>query len=253
MSKLRKTGFNLKPGERLDDLVRNDLKIIQRPGSFCFSIDAVLLANFASVKKGDLIVDLGTGSGVIPILLTTRQQVDHIIGIDIQAEAVDRAVRSVTGNGLQGLITIREGDIRNASAELGLGKFDLVTANPPYLPAGQGKINLNKEIALARHELCCSMEDVLREGARLLNSNGRLAMVHRPERMVDIIFTMKRYGLEPKRLQLVYPALGKKPNILLIEAIKGAMPGLEALEPLLVYDEQGNYTKELMEIYYPGR
>lgn len=253
MHRIGQTKFDVEEGERIDDLVRNNLQIIQKPGSFCFSIDAVLLANFATVKKGDKIVDLGTGSGVIPLLLSTRQQVSHITGLDIQQAVVKRAQRSVAGNQLQDIITILEGDLKQASATLGAGKFDLVTSNPPYLPGGRGKINPNDEIAVARHEICCCLEDVIRESSKLLNSHGRFALVHRPERLADIMVLMRKYSLEPKRMQMVYPTAGKKPNIVLIEAVKGAMADLNVIPPLFVYDEKGHYTKELLDVYYPGR
>ncbi len=253
MSEQTKKSFNILDNERLDDLVRGGLRIIQKPGSFCFSIDAVLLANFASVKKGDLVVDLCTGSGVIPLLITTRQCVNQIVGIEIQEEMVDRAARSVSGNGLQEFIRIRHGDVRNISAELGRGKFDLVTANPPYMPVDKGKISPSDTLAISRHELYCTVDDIIREGSKLLNSHGRMALVHRPNRLVDITYNMRKFGLEPKRLQLVYPSVDKKPNIVLVEAIKGGKPELEIMNPLFVYNKEGEYTEELMNIYYPGR
>lgn len=245
-------GFSLQPGERLDDLVRDGLRIIQKPGGFCFSIDAVLLAHFATVKRDDLVVDLGTGSGVVPLLLSTRKKARRIYGLEIQWEVVNRAVRSVAGNGLTDLIEILHGDIKAAEKLMGPGKFDLVTSNPPYMPKGRGEINPVDELALARHEISCTLADVIGAGSGLLNSHGRMAVVHRPERLADLFHLMKEHGLEPKRLRTVYPKPGRKPTLILVEAIKGARPDLDILTPLFVYDSKGNYTSELMNIYYPG-
>lgn len=247
------TGFDLQADERLDDLVRDGLKIIQKPGGFCFSMDAVLLANFATVKKDDIVADLGTGSGVIPLLLTTRKKARRIYGLEIQPDAINRAVRSVAGNSLSGLIEIIRGDIKEAVMTLGPGKFDLVTSNPPYMPTGRGEINPADELAVARHEISCTLDDVIGAGAGLLNSHGRLAVVHRPERLADLLHLMKQYRLEPKRLQTVYPKPGRKPTMVLVEAVKGARPDLSIIPPLFVYDSQGAYTSELLNIYYPGR
>lgn len=246
------TKFLLEPGERLDDLVRDGLKIIQKPGGFCFSMDAVLLANFASVKKHDMVVDLGTGTGVVPLLLATRKKAVRIFGLEIRQDVVDRAVRSVAGNGLTELIEIIHGDIKEAVNVLGPGKFDLITSNPPYMPIGRGEINPDDELALARHEISCTLADVVCAGAGLLNSHGRMAVVHRPERLADLLYLMKTCGLEPKRLRMVYPKPGRKPAMALVEAVKGAKPDLDIMAPLFVYDSQGGYTPELMKIYYPG-
>ncbi|MHB9093750.1 MAG: tRNA1(Val) (adenine(37)-N6)-methyltransferase [Eubacteriales bacterium] len=244
--------FKLLPGERLDDLVRGGLKIIQAPAAFCFSMDAVLLANFASVKKGDKVVDLGTGTGVIPLLVSTRNRVDKIIGLEIQEESVDRSRRSVAGNGLEHLIEILRTDICEAENVLGIGKFDLVISNPPYLPVGRGARNQAGPIAIARHELLCNLEKVLHTASRLVKYGGRVALVHRPDRLTEIIIQMNNCNLNPRRLQLVYPRPGKKPNMVLIEAQLGGNPELVILEPFFVYNEKGNYTNLFWETYYPG-
>lgn len=246
------TSFSLQPGERLDYLVRDDLKIIQKPGGFCFSIDSVLLANFATVKKDDLVADLGTGTGVVPLLISTRRRTRRIYGLEIQPEVAARAARSVTGNGLSALIEIIHGDIKDAMDLPGAGKFNLVTSNPPYMPVGRGEVNPADELALARHEISCTLADVIGAGAGLLKFHGRMAVVHRPERLADLLHLMKMHGLEPKRLQTVSPRPGRKPSMVLVEAIKGAKPDLDVMTPLFVYDEQGNYTPELINIYFPG-
>lgn len=246
------TSFFLQPGERLDYLIRDDLKIIQKPGGFCFSIDSVLLANFATVKKDDLMIDLGTGSGVIPLLISTRGRARRIYGLEIQPEVAERAARSISGNGLTELIEIISGDIKDALNILRPGKFNLVTSNPPYMPVGCGEINPTDELALARHEISCTLADVIDAGTGLLNFHGRMAVVHRPDRLAELLHLMKGYGLEPKRLRMVYPKPGRKPSLVLVEAVKGARAGLDILAPLFVYDDQGNYTPELTDIYFPG-
>lgn len=244
--------FKLLQDERLDDLVRGGLRIIQSPTAFCFSMDAVLVANFASVKKNDRIVDLGTGTGVIPLLLSTRGRINKIVGLEIQPESVERARRSVAGNGLEDLIEIIPGDIREAESILGVGKFDLVISNPPYLPVGRGERNRTGPIAIARHEVLCDLQDVILAASRLVKYGGRVALVHRPERLPDIIIQMDQCRLKPKRLQMVYPKPGKKPIMVLVEAQLGGNPELIAMEPFFVYDEKGNYTTMFWETYYPG-
>ena len=244
--------FQLLQGERLDDLVRGGLKIIQCPDTFCFSMDAILLANFANVKKGDRVADLGTGTGVIPLLVSTRNQVQKITGLEIQADSADRARRSIRGNGLENLIDIVQGDLCKAEELLGIGRFDLVTSNPPYLPVGRGVRNETKEIAIARHELLCSLEDVIRASARVVKYGGRVALVHRPERLSDIILELRKNQLKPRRMQLVYPRPEKKPNMVLIEAQLGGNPELIILEPFFVYNNKGEYTSQFWNTYYPG-
>ncbi len=244
--------FELFNDERLDDLVRGGLKIIQSPSSFCFTMDAVLLANFATVKKGDRVIDLGTGTGVVPLLISTRAQVKKIIGLEIQQDSVERARRSIKGNGLEHLIEIVHGDICKADEFLEVGRFDLVTANPPYLPVGRGSRNQTGSIAIAKHELLCNLENVIRTAARLVKYGGRVAMVHRPDRLCDIIIQMNNYRLKSKKLQLVYPRPGKKPGMVLLEAQLGGNPELTILEPFFVYNQKGDYTKQFWETYYPG-
>lgn len=239
----------LKDGERLDDLIRNDLKIIQNPKFFCFSIDAVLLAHFCTVKKGDKILDLGTGSGVIPLLLSLRREINSIIGIEIQEALVEMARRSVLYNGLDQLITILNMDIRNL--DLSEEKpFDLITSNPPYRTVNEGKVSPIDEIALAKHEVACDLDDIIRVASLHLKKGGRLAMVHRPYRLVDIINTYRKYGIEPKRLRMVHPFRDKEANLVLIEGVQGGKPFLEVEAPLVVYQQPGEYSQEVLEFYY---
>lgn len=240
----------LLPGERIDDLIRNDLKIIQSKEGFCFSIDAVLLAHFATLKEGDKVIDLGTGGGAIPLLLTTRDVNIRITGVEIQAKVAAMATRSVLLNKLEGQIQIIQKDIKELPGLFSPGIFDLVITNPPYMPAGSGLPSEGDIVAISKHEIKCTLEDVIRTGSKLLNPKGRFAMVHRPDRLTDIICTLRNYHLEPKRLQVVHPSLGKKPSILLVEAIKDGQPGIRVLEPLFVHHSNGDYTEELLKIYY---
>ncbi|MDT3700717.1 MAG: tRNA1(Val) (adenine(37)-N6)-methyltransferase [Thermincola sp.] len=244
--------FMLHDNERLDDLVRGGLRIIQSSKSFCFSMDAVLLANFTSVKKGDRVVDLGTGTAVIPLLISTRNLASKIVGLEIQEESVERAKRTVRGNGLEELIEIIQLDIREAESVLGVGGIDLVVSNPPYLPVGRGMQNREDPIAIARHEVCCNLATVVHAASRLVKYGGRVAMVHRPDRLTDIILEMNNCRLFPRRLQMVYPRPDKRPNMVLIEAQYGSKPELVILEPFVVYNENGMYTQQFWNTYYPG-
>lgn len=239
----------LKPGERLDELHRNNYKIIQNTKQFCFGMDAVLLSGFAKVQFGETLLDLGTGTGIIPILLEAKTHGRHFTGLEIQKESADMAKRSVILNKLEDKIDIVCGDIKEASKLFGMASFDVVTSNPPYMNHSHGIINPNSTKAIARHEILCSLEDVLRETARLLKPNGRFYMVHRPFRLVDIISTCCIYKLEPKRMRLVYPYVDKEPNMVLIEFVKGGGRNLIVEAPLIVYKEPGVYTDEILKIY----
>ncbi len=239
----------LLPGERLDDLHRNHYKIIQNPEKFCFGMDAVLLSGFARVLEGEIAIDLGTGTGIIPILLEAKTKGKHFTGLEIQEESADMARRSVVYNGLQEKINIVTGDIKEASGLFKPASFDVVTTNPPYMNHNHGLVNPNMPKAIARHELLCTLEDVVRESARLLRPSGRLYMVHRPTRLVEIINTLTSYRLEPKRMRMVHPYLNKEPNMVLIEAVRGGRSMLKMEPPLIVYKEPHVYTEEIYEVY----
>lgn len=234
--------------ERVDDLQINNLKIIQNPDGFCFGIDAVLLANFVRLKRNARVVDLGTGTGIIPILLAGKSRTSHITGIEIQEEVADMARRSVRLNNLDDRIEILNADLKEAENFLEVNQYDVVTSNPPYMHT-QGLINENDKKAISRHEIKCSLEDVIRVSSRLLKHNGRFLMVHRPIRLVDIMFYCRQYKIEPKRLQFIHPTYNKKPNLLLIECVKAAKPELKILDPLYVYREDGKYTEQILNIY----
>ncbi|WP_099467482.1 tRNA1(Val) (adenine(37)-N6)-methyltransferase [Konateibacter massiliensis] len=241
--------IKLNENERLDELHRNGYSIIQNPEKFCFGMDAVLLSGYAKVKKGERALDLGTGTGIIPILLEAKTDGEHFTGLEIQEESADMARRSVSYNRLDEKIDIVTGDIKGASKIFGAASFDVVTTNPPYMTNSHGLVNPDEPKAIARHEICCSLEDVIREGSKLLKVNGRFYMVHRPFRLVEIMTTLVKYKLEPKRMKLVYPYVDKEPNMVLIEALKGGKSRITVEAPLIVYKEQGKYTDEIYDIY----
>ncbi|MBE4906649.1 tRNA1(Val) (adenine(37)-N6)-methyltransferase [Bacillus luteolus] len=237
--------------ERLDHLLGENLRIIQSPSVFAFSLDTVLLAKFVYVpiQKGNLL-DLCTGNGVIPLLLSKRTKGD-ITGVEIQQRIYSMAKRSIEFNKLSTQIKMIHGDIKDMPKELGHGKYDIVTCNPPYFPTPkQDEINENEHLAIARHEIHCTLEDVIRVSSQLVKQGGKVAFVHRPGRLLDIVTLMRKYRLEPKRLQFVYPKAGKEANTLLIEGIKDGKPDLKILQPLIVYNEENEYTKELQTILY---
>jgi tRNA1Val (adenine37-N6)-methyltransferase len=240
---------SLLPGERLDDLHRNGYQIIQNPERFCFGMDAVLLSGFARIKPKEHVLDLGCGNGIIPILLEAKTQGEHFTGLEIQPESADMARRSVFLNHLENKITIIDGDIKDASSIFGASSFHVVTSNPPYMIGQHGLTNKNPSKAIARHELLCTLEDVIREASRLLMPKGRFYMVHRPFRLTEIICLMNRYGLEPKRMKLVYPYVDQEPNMVLIEGLSGGNSRIIVEKPLIVYQSPGVYTDEIYDIY----
>ena len=240
---------NLKEHERLDDLHRNGYRIIQNEKAFCFGMDAVLLSGYAAVRERERAADLGTGTGIIPILLEAKTGGEHFTGLDIQAEMADMARRSVALNHLEEKIDIVCGDIKEASQIFGAASFDVVTTNPPYMNDAHGLQNPDPVKAIARHEVLCTLEDVVREGAKLLVPGGRFYMVHRPHRLVEIINTMTSFKLEPKRIKFVHPFVDKEANMVLIEGIKGGKSMIKVEKPIIVYKEQGVYTDEIYDIY----
>ena len=241
--------IDLKENERLDDLQQNGYKIIQSSEIFCFGMDAVLLSSFAVAKEGDKVLDLGTGNGVIPILMEAKTKAAHFTGLEIQNINVDMAIRSVAYNGLENKIKIVQGDIKEASSIFGGASFDVVTSNPPYMNENHGLVNPDSYKAIARHEILCTLEDVIREASKVLKDKGKFYMVHRPQRMVEIFETLTKYKLEPKRIRLVHPYVDRDANMILIEAIKGANSLLKVEQPLIIYEREGIYTEELYKLY----
>ncbi len=242
----------LQENERLDDL-QNGYFIIQNTKNFCYGIDAALLAGFARVKPGELVLDMGTGTGIIPILLKAKTPGEHFTGLEIQEESAQMARRSVVYNGLEKDIEIRTGDIREAAAIFGRASFSVVTCNPPYMTGSHGLVNPHLPKAIARHEVLCTLEDVISQAAQVLEPRGRFYMVHRPFRLAEIMGLMMKYQLEPKRMRLVYPYVDKEPNMVLIEGLLGGNPRITVEKPLIVYERPGVYTDEIREIYGDGR
>lgn len=241
--------IKLKEQERIDELHRNGYQIIQNTAAFCFGMDAVLLSGFAVVKPGEKVLDMGTGTGIIPILLEAKTEGKHFTGLEIQEAMADMAGRSVLLNHLEHKIDIKTGDIKEAGRIFGGASFDVVTTNPPYMNDSHGLKNPDMAKAIARHEVLCSLEDVVREAAKVLKPGGRLYMVHRPHRLIEIITELTRHKLEPKRMKLVHPFVDKEANMVLIEAAKGGRSMLKVDKPLIVYKEQGVYTDEIYDIY----
>ncbi len=240
---------NLKDNERVDELHRNGYKIIQDPERFCFGMDAVLLSGFTKVKEGETVLDIGTGTGIIPILLQAKTEGRHYTGLEIQEASADMARRSVAMNGLEDQIDIITGDIKEAGTIFSAASFDVITTNPPYMIGNHGLKSQDEPKAIARHEICCTLKDVVREGSQLLKPGGRFYMVHRPFRLVEIFHELTKYKLEPKRMQLVYPYIDQEPNMVLIEACRGGRSRITVEKPLIVYHEKGKYTDEIYDIY----
>ena len=243
------TTILLKNNERLDDLHRNGYQIIQDPGRFCFGMDAVLLSGFAKVKPNEKALDLGTGTGIIPILLEAKTNGAHFTGLEIQPESADMAQRSVYYNHLEEKISIVTGDIKDASNIFGASSFDVITTNPPYMIGEHGIKNGTDAKTIARHEVLCTLDDILKQSARMLRQGGRFYMVHRPFRLAEIFAKMVEYKIEPKRMQLVHPYVDKEPNMVLIEGMKGAKSRITIEKPLIVYKEENVYTNDILEIY----
>lgn len=235
--------------ERIDDLQLKGLKIIQKEDGFCFGIDAVLLANFAKVKDKDKVLDLGTGTGIIPILIAGHTNSNDITAVEIQEEIADMAKRSVCLNKLEDRINIINDDLKNIDKYLNHNSYDVIVTNPPYIKNKGGLINETDTKAISRHEIKCTLEDVVRISAKLLKHNGKFCMVNRPDRLVDIITLMRKYKIEPKVLRFVHSKEGKDAKLILIQGLKGAKAELKVVDPLYVYDENGNYTKEIDDIY----
>jgi tRNA1(Val) A37 N6-methylase TrmN6 len=242
----------LLPHERIDDLLTHNLKIIQSDDLFSFSLDAVLLARFCTVPPRGRIVDLCTGNGVIPLLLSTRTK-GSIAGVEIQPRVAEMAARSVRLNRLDNQIEIVCGDLKQFHLTAGHGTFDLVTVNPPYLPVFSGERKLNPHVAAARHEVHCTLSDVAAAASRLEKSGGKVAMVHRPSRLIEIITEFRAVKLEPKRIRFIHPRWNQEANMVLIEAAKDGKPEVRTLPPLIVHEPDGSYAKELLEVYYGKR
>ena len=236
-------------GERIDDLQRNGYRIIQNRNGFCFGMDAVLLSGFVRAKKTDRIIDLGTGTGIIPLLLHAKTGSKDVTGLEIQKQSAEMAERSVRLNDLEKEVHIVQGDIRNVSDLLPAKTFDVVTSNPPYMKNSSGLKNPEEAKAIARHEILCNFEDVAKAAAYLLKPGGKFFLVHRPERLTELIETMRTYKLEPKRMRMVHSFADEKAVMVLIEAASGGGVFLQVEKPLIIYKEKEVYSDEIYDIY----
>lgn len=239
----------VRDNESIDDLQLKGLNLIQKIDGFKFGVDAVLLSDFANVKKKHRVIDLCTGTGIIPFLLYGKYEPTEIYGLEIQDDMVEMATRSTKLNSLEEKIVFVNEDLKNIEYLKRLEKFDVVTVNPPYKLNNAGIINNSDKLAIARHEVLCNLEDVISASRILLKDNGRMFMVHRPERLADIFTLMRKYKIEPKRVKMVHPKIGKAPNIVLVEGQRDGGAYLKWEPPLYVYDENGRYTKEIDLIY----
>ena len=240
----------LKENERIDDLELKGLKIIQNKDSFCFGIDSVLLSDFAkNIKNNSLVLDLGTGTGIIPILLCGKTDLKKVIGVEVQEKVAEMAKRSIKLNNLENRFEVINENILNLNKIYKKQTFDVVVTNPPYKKKNSGIINENKEKLISRHEIEADLADFIKVSKDLLKDKGEFYMVHRPERLVDILSIMRKEKLEPKVLRMVYSNKNKEPKLVLIKGIKNAKPFLKVEKNLYIYDENGNYTDEILEIY----
>lgn len=239
----------IKSGERIDDLQRNGYRIIQDPERFCFGMDAVLLAGFALNASGERMLDIGTGTGILPLLMEARTKIRYLAGIEIQEESADMARRSVKLNGLEEKIEIVTGDIREADKLFQAASFDVITCNPPYMIGQHGLQNAEVAKTIARHEVCCTFREIAEMTAKLLKPGGHFYLVHRPFRLAEILVTLSACKLEPKRMQLVYPFADKEPNMVLLEMVRGGKPRMSVEKPLIVYESPGVYAEEIRSIY----
>lgn len=240
----------VRSNERVDDLERNGYQLIQNPEVFCFGIDAILLAHFAKVSNAkQKVLDIGTGTGIIPIVMHAIYQKGTFIGVDIQEEMIEMASRSVLLNEIQDDVTMKVMDIKNYKAHYPAGSFDIITCNPPYMKGHAGLKNEHPSKTIARHEVACTLEDIIEGAGYMLKYGGKMCMIHRPHRLVDIFTAMRNNKIEPKVMRMVYPKLGKAPTMVLVEGVKNGNPELRVLPPLFVYNEDGTYTDDINEIY----
>lgn len=239
----------LRAGERFDDLQRNGFRLIQNPAWFCFGMDAVLLSAFTRVKKEQVCLDLGCGNGVIPILLAGRTEGSSFTGLELQADIADMAQRSVHYNRLEERVHIVNGDIKEAASIFGAASFDVITSNPPYLTQYHGLVSETDHKAVARHEIACTLEDVVSAAACLLKPGGHFFLVHRPFRLAEILTCMAAHKLEPKRMRLVYPYVDREPNMVLLEGVRGGNSRMQVERPLIVYESKNVYTEEVRRLY----
>lgn len=235
--------------ESIDDLQLENLYLIQKKSGFRFGVDAVLLSNFARVKRSHRVIDLCSGTGIVPFLIYGKYKAKEIVGVEIQEDMAEMANRSSRYNKVEDLIKFYQGDLKDLNFLSTLGRFDVLTVNPPYKLNNAGILNSEDKLAIARHEILCNLEDVIIAGRKLLKDNGRMYMVHRPERLIDIFQLMRKHKIEPKRIQMIHPKANKAPNIVLVEGQRDGGAYLKWEDPLYVHNEDGSYTKEINKIY----
>lgn len=241
--------IELLEGERVDYLGYRGLRIIQNPKKFKFTMDAFLLAGFIEPKARDRIIDLGSGGGVLSLLIAGQREVESVLGVEIQPELVAMAQRSVALNNLEGKIQFREGDIRELPGDLKMNSFDYVVTNPPFFQVAQGIPSTNDALAMAKFEITCTLEDVIKAAGRLLRGTGKLALIYPAKRLPELFLTLSKSHFTPRKLRLIHPRQSKGANLLLLEASPGIQGALDILTPLFVYDENGQYTPEIDRIY----
>ena len=240
---------NINNDESIDDLQLNGLRLIQKEKGFRFGVDAVLLSHFANIKKKHRVIDLCTGTGIVPFLVYGKYSPQEVIGLEIQEDMVEMANRSSILNNTEDKVKFINGDLKDKKIIDSIGKFDVVTVNPTYKLNNAGIVNPEDKLAIARHEIMCTLEDVIIASRRLLKDNGRMFIVHRPERLADIFGLMRKYKIEPKRVRMIQPNTKKAPNIVLVEGQRDGGAFLKWEEPLYVYDDNGNYSEEIDRIY----
>ncbi len=233
--------------EKIEDLGIKDYKIIQTKDGFCFGSDAVLLSKFATFKKGDRVLDLCTGTGIIPVLCWALNRLSRIDAVEIMPEVADMAQRTMDLNNLSQVINVKNCDLKNCVEIYGKRQFDAVTCNPPYMPVGDGLVNPNDYLKAARHEFFCTLDDVVRISAGVLKQHGKLFMVHRADRLCDVITTFRKYSIEPKRLSMVHPNSKSAPNLILIEGALYGKVQLKITKPVYMYDDNGNYIQQITD------
>ena len=242
--------MELKENERIDDLEYKGLKIIQNKDGFCFGVDSILLSDYAKgIKKGSTVVDIGTGTGIVAILLCAKTNLKKIYGIELQEEVANIAQRNVELNGLDDKMEVININIKDVFSKLEKNKIDVIVTNPPYKKHDTGVKNLDTRQLISRHEVECTLEDIIKNASLLLKDLGEFYMVHRAERIVDIFVTLRKYKLEPKNIRFVHSKIGEKPNLVLVKAVKCAKEFLMIDKPFVIYGEEGNYTDEIYEIY----
>lgn len=240
----------VRSNERIDDLERNGYRLIQNPEVFCFGIDAILLAHFAKVSNAkQKVLDIGTGTGIIPIVMHAIYGKGTFTGIDIQESMIEMASRSVKLNEIEEDVTMKVVDIKCCREHFKAGQFDIITCNPPYMKGHAGLKNEHPSKTIARHEVACTLEDIISGAGYMLKYGGKLCMIHRPHRLVDIFTAMRNNKIEPKLMRMVYPKVGKEPTMVLVEGVKNGNPELRVQTPLYVYNEDGTYTDEINQIY----